>query len=445
MRRNGKKWLAALMLIFLLSGCLPAGASAEKKLIWPSHVKVVGESMFEGDTSIENVVLPEGVEEIGSRAFADSSLKAIYLPSTLKTVAPDAFGDLHPILRMSSPREDVLESEGYELVRNLGMVEFRALVIGEKTFYSVKEKEVENNETHEIELKEEKTIHETAWRNKVDADRMEAKLKSVSGYTGAEDRFMVRKEIDLTYEGIRSAIETTFAGTKSQDVSVFFIATHGAYGSGDLSTCRTDEQRLPLATLADWLNTYVQGKVIVILESCYAGYAIYSPDVQENGIKENGMQMMNSAKTGVSALTEEDQFAELAVKVFAEKDPGVPVRQGPESDSTGGLRKRSGEMRVENKFYVLAASSSTQKSFGIEGSYADSWNYFTKWLVEGVGNKKNSPADTSPKDGMLTLQELFSYISAVGDNYKMITDHGTFYQHVQCYPKDCNFVCFLLR
>ena len=41
--------------------------------------------------------------------------------------------------------------------------------------------------------------------------------------------------------------------------------------------------------LADWLNTYVQGKVIVILESCYAGYAIYSPDVQENGIKENGM------------------------------------------------------------------------------------------------------------------------------------------------------------
>ena len=159
------------------------------------------------------------------------------------------------------------------------------------------------------------------------------------------------------------------------------------------------------------------------------------------------MQMMNSAKTGVSALTEEDQFAELAVKVFAEKDPGVLVRQGPESDSTGGLRKRSGEMRVENKFYVLAASRSTEKSYGMEGSYANSENFFTTWLVHGIGNKKSSPADTSPKDGMLTLDELYQYVKTESDkpDPRLLVGGVQLYQHVQCYPKDCNFICFLLR
>ena len=429
MRRNGKKWLAVLMLIFLLSGCLPAGASAEKKLTWPSGVKVVGEHMFEGDTSIETVVLPEGVEGIGSRAFAGSSLKEIYLPSTLdlSQVAEDAFEDCDNFQTAHAPWEC---GEIRSWLREKGLLaEYRALVIGEKTFGNQK-----------------------ASRNEADANHMEAMLNSVSGLTGVEDHFTVTKKIDLTYEGIELAIRDTFEGTQPQDISLFFIATHGVEYTGDLAMSNW-ERNLSIATLADWLNTYVQGKVIVILESCYAGYAIYTPEIQENNRKGSNSQMYSAMNSEPSVLSGGDYFAELAVQVFAEKDPGVRVGQGP-AGSDGGLRKNSGEMRVENKFYVLAASRHNEESFGYAGTSDDNpGNLFTIWLLEGVGKKNKSPADTSPKDSALTLKELFNYINKYSKEpiyHKELDDDGITiivksYQHVQCYPKDCNFICFLLR
>ena len=416
MKRNWKKNLAAVLLLSLLSGCLPAGASADKVLTWPSGVKIVGEQMFYGDTSIETVILPENVEGIGSQAFANSSLKAIHLPSTLDMdqVAEDAFGGIRPIVR--APKE----CEAYQWARDQGLLaEYRALVIGEKSF------------------------PEIANRNAEDANKMEAMLNKVSGFTGVEDHFTVRKEIDLSAEGIRSAIETTFAETKPQDVSLFFIATHGILDQtgrkGDLEMPNGGGY-LPLATLANWLTIYVQGKVIVILQSCFAGYAIYDPEIAENSSEGNSLQIMGNAKSG-SSFSQEQDFAELAVQVFAEKDPGVIIMPGPEGEA-GGLRKNSGEMRVENKFYVLAASRHNEMNYGYEESgHGFIGNFFTKWLLEGIGTKKNSPADISPKDGALTLKELFDHVNT----HVYAANNSNYPQHVQCYPSDCNFVCFLLR
>ena len=429
MRRNGKKWLAALMLVSLLSGCLPAGASAEKKLTWPSHVKVVGESMFEGDTSIETVVLPEGVEGIGSRAFAGSSLKEIYLPSTLDMtkVEPDAFGTIRPIIDVYPAVHAPVGSDAYNWAREKGLqVEFRALLIGEKTFEDEEEK--------------------PAIRNVADVNNLSKKLKSVFGYTG--DPYTIVTGIDYSYEMIHSAIEDTFAGARDQDISLFFIATHGSSLDGGLVMPYLGEsnytRKLTFDVLAGWLSN-VPGRVIVILESCYAGYAIYSPEIQENGIKGNGIQIMNNTKDDSTVLRDQD-FAEQAVQAFAEKDPGIRVIQQP-GDSSDGMRKKSGAMRIENKFYVLAASRHNETSFGYVGTEAYKGNVFTIWLTQGIGNKTNSPADISLKDGMLTLDELYQYIKIKSDKRdpRLLIGGVQYYQHVQCYPKDCNLVCFLLR
>ena len=60
-------------------------------LVLPSELKVIGEEAFAGSFSFDEVVLPENIESIENRAFADSSLKRINLPSSLNSIADDAF------------------------------------------------------------------------------------------------------------------------------------------------------------------------------------------------------------------------------------------------------------------------------------------------------------------------------------------------------------------
>ena len=60
-----------------------AGPSLADVLTLPTGTKVIEAEAFYGDDSIDEVVLPYGVEEIGERAFAQSGLKKINLPSSV--------------------------------------------------------------------------------------------------------------------------------------------------------------------------------------------------------------------------------------------------------------------------------------------------------------------------------------------------------------------------
>lgn len=57
----------------------------------PEMIKEIEAEAFMGDTSIDSVYLPEGLETIGSHAFAYSSVEWIYMPESLTYIAPDAF------------------------------------------------------------------------------------------------------------------------------------------------------------------------------------------------------------------------------------------------------------------------------------------------------------------------------------------------------------------
>jgi len=85
---------ASLICIVFLLGmlwCSKASAQAEEQLILPSHLKVIAEEAFAGDSSITTVVLPEMVEQIHSRAFARTSLTEVVFPESLNYIAPNAF------------------------------------------------------------------------------------------------------------------------------------------------------------------------------------------------------------------------------------------------------------------------------------------------------------------------------------------------------------------
>ena len=60
-------------------------------LILPSDIQIIDDEAFFGDEGLDQVVLKDGIKEIGSRAFVDSGLNFVYLPGSLESIAADAF------------------------------------------------------------------------------------------------------------------------------------------------------------------------------------------------------------------------------------------------------------------------------------------------------------------------------------------------------------------
>lgn len=75
---------------------IACGETMAATLSLPDQLRAIEEEAFEGDTSLDQVVLPEEVESIGSRSFANSSLREINLPESLSFIADDAFENVRP-------------------------------------------------------------------------------------------------------------------------------------------------------------------------------------------------------------------------------------------------------------------------------------------------------------------------------------------------------------
>lgn len=261
---------------------------------------------------------------------------------------------------------------------------------------------------------------ETCRRNREDVGLMEKMLESVRGPRG--ERFDITTAYDLSAAEVLNAIKKTFGGAGDGDVSLFFIATHGdtaSTGSNAGMLAMSPSGTLTMGELAQALNA-VPGRIVVILESCGSGAGIYEEKA--------------GTKAYEAAAVADDR---AAIEAFSSLDSGVYVQY--EADAL-----MSGELLVENKFYVLTASRYQENSYGWELTFGDSYNYFTKWLTDGVGLSGKMPADADG-DGQVTLHELYSYISKVGDGTPLGYDYfngSAYYQHVQVYPSNSGFVLF---
>ena len=81
-----KKILILVTALFLIC----TAAACADTLTLPASLTVIEEEAFFGNTSLDEVVLPEGLTEIRADAFAGSSLSSINLPSTLTSIADGA-------------------------------------------------------------------------------------------------------------------------------------------------------------------------------------------------------------------------------------------------------------------------------------------------------------------------------------------------------------------
>lgn len=119
--------LSALILCLCVLCC--AHAAISQVLVLPESTKAIETEAFYGDTSIREVVLPEGVETIGERAFANSGVTKVNLPETLTYIAPDAFAGcdgVTVIVVAGTPGEEFAKTAGveYEYVRQETPAEF---------------------------------------------------------------------------------------------------------------------------------------------------------------------------------------------------------------------------------------------------------------------------------------------------------------------------------
>ena len=298
---------------------------------------------------------------------------------------------------------------------------YRALLIGEESFV---------DRVYDRDLDQFVYVIDPATRNAADMNHMASMLGRISGPDGGKYQVTAKKNAD--YDTIHSLIQSTFADATDNDVSLFFIATHGDSASegellmpflGDVSDADAVESykagskyNLSFATLASWLKN-IPGEVIVILESCGSGSSIYSSAVEENGI--------NSAFSNAAAVQAASYNTSAVVSAA--------------SNAFSGYSVNTGELRL-NKFYVLAAARYQEDSWGYEQANPDdSYNCFTDWLIQGVGDASSSPADAN-HNGLITLTELFDYIRKENNLYN--GTYPAYQQHVQRYPVGSQYELF---
>ena len=86
-----RRVLSLFMLGVMLIALASSAAYAASGLVLPKALKIIEEQAFYGDKSLGTVVLPDGITEIHSKAFANSSVSEINLPVSLDYIADDAF------------------------------------------------------------------------------------------------------------------------------------------------------------------------------------------------------------------------------------------------------------------------------------------------------------------------------------------------------------------
>ncbi len=82
-----------LMICIMVAVVFCAAFAAADTVTIPEGVTMIEEEAFYGDTSLDEVVIPEGVECIGAGAFAESSVKSITLPASLTAIGEGAFAN----------------------------------------------------------------------------------------------------------------------------------------------------------------------------------------------------------------------------------------------------------------------------------------------------------------------------------------------------------------
>lgn len=226
------------------------------------------------------------------------------------------------------------------------------------------------------------------------------------------DNIGTLKDTGATKSAIISKITNTFSGVDADDISYFYFSGHGASNNGNSYLVPTDaggnlNNCISVAELENELGK-ISGTKVVIIDTCHSGGFI-GKGVNEKKISDYLQDFNNSI-----------------INVFAVK--------------------RVTEKGLNKSFYqVLTSSHSTQFSYEyFPHPVTNDYNgLFTGYLCEGCGYStyQSFPADKSPKNGEITLQEAYEYTDgAIQDLIIRMSWQDKVDQDTQVYPENSDFV-----
>ena len=374
---TGPMTLFGVLLIF--AGPLNSHAGETVTFSLPSSLTVVEEEAFAGVTSISDLTLPDGMQEIGARAFADTQLYTIGVPESVINIAEDAFEGVTTPLLMETSAGSIAVS--FALANDVDFraeTDCRALLIGQTAYPSPNELEGPAKDV--------------------------VKVKNL-----LSGSYKVTVRENLSANEILSAISETFSAATPEDISLFYYGGHGLSSSNSSrngSLVGIDfASYVTAGQLRNALDT-IPGRKIVIIDACYSGALI--------GRKAEVSAMEASAAAEVSGSSAPSP-AQSAVE--------APAVSFMNSFTSGKLRSR-GNLAAQ-PYFVLVSSTGTEQSWE-----ASSGGVFTYAFAQSA-----SKADSN-SDGVVTLQECYAYTAA---RVSAIVETNDLVQSVQVYPEGCGW------
>ncbi|MCR5089262.1 MAG: caspase family protein [Oscillospiraceae bacterium] len=85
-----KRLFVPALAVFLMILFIPVLAEAETYVL-PAALTEIEDEVYRGNTSVDRVILPDGLLSIGNRAFAESSVREINFPESIQSIADTAF------------------------------------------------------------------------------------------------------------------------------------------------------------------------------------------------------------------------------------------------------------------------------------------------------------------------------------------------------------------
>ena len=326
------------LICFLLAIILPSCACARTVTI-PKNTTVIEAEAFQGDESIAEVVIPNGVLQIGQNAFDGCDPDLL-----IRTGAGSA------AMRYAQSNQIDYQAD----------TTYRALLIGQCTYES------------------------PMAALSGPANDVQAMANALSLHPATPYQCTIKE--NLTWQEMASAILTTFAGAKEQDVSLLYYSGHGTTGGYLVGVDRRPLSPASLRTVLD----QIPGRKIVIVDACNSGAII-----------------------GKSMDAAQQSFTEAFIMAFS------AVSRSLASDS----------------YYVITAARGTQLSYEYENSSGIAFGLFTWGLCEGIGydyftQKEITPKADADKDGVVTIDEAHQYAAQRAIEYSPE-------QEAQVYPENC--------